>query len=130
MKKDMERQEVTTKNRGGRPQKAIKRNQLMAFKCTLTERKIIEAKARYADLLVSEYIRETVIDRQVDRRKKKIPPEILILTATLRQQAAYFNQIAKRRNSGEDFDPLQRVELMQRSRELKQLADKIEIHYQ
>ncbi|MBA3829949.1 MAG: mobilization protein [Taibaiella sp.] len=126
----MEEQKAITKNKGGRPPKAVKRNKIMAFKCTLFERKVIEAKAKNADLLVSEYIRETVVDRQVDRRKKKIPPEILILTATLRQVAAYFNQIAKRRNSGEDFDPLQRAELMQRSRELKQLADKIESYYQ
>lgn len=126
----METGNSSNRNKGGRPKKAVKRDQLMAFKCTLYERKIIEAKAKTCELLVSEYIRETIVNRQVDRRKKTVPPDILLQNGLLRQLASYFNQIAKRRNSGEQLDALQRAELMLRSRGLKELADKIENHYQ
>jgi len=126
----MEQLNGSGRNKGGRPKKAVKRDQLMAFKCTLYERKIIEAKAKMCELLVSEYIRETIVNRQVDRRKKTLPPDILMQNGLLRQLAAYLNQIAKRRNSGEQLDALQRAELTLRSRDLKALADKIENHYQ
>ena len=126
----MEQLKGSGRSRGGRPKKAVKRDQLMAFKCTLYERKIIESKAKSCELLLSEYIRETVLNRQVDRRKKPLPSDILLQNGLLRQLAAYFNQIAKRRNSGEQLDALQRAELILRSRELKTLADKIETHYQ
>ncbi len=51
----MEEQNVITRNKGGRPKKTIKRDQLMAVKCTLYERKAIEARAKSVNLSISEY---------------------------------------------------------------------------
>lgn len=50
----MEEQNVSTKNKGGRPRKTIKRDQLMAIKCTLYERKVIEARVKSVNLSISD----------------------------------------------------------------------------
>jgi hypothetical protein len=110
------------KNKGGRPPKEIKRNQVMAIKCTLFERKAIEAKARKASLTVSEYLRELGLTSKINSRNKALPKEVLSFTATLNHMAANLNQIAKKRNSIDELNPLERAELKVQSRYVKDLA--------
>lgn len=121
----MEEQNDTNKSNGGRPKKTVKRDQLMAIKCTLYERKIIEAKAKKTNLTVSEYLREVGLTTKIDYKNKALPKEVLSLTGMLNHMAANLNQIAKKRNSNDVLSPLERAELMVRSGQVKELAIQI-----
>lgn len=121
----MEEQNNTKKNKGGRPKKVVKKDQLLAIKCTLYERRIIEAKAKKSSLSVSEYLREIGTTTKIDFRNKALPKEVLSLTGMLNHMAANLNQIAKKRNSNNDLSPLERAELMVRSGQVKDLAVQI-----
>lgn len=126
----MEEQNVITKNKGGRPKKAIKRDQLMAIKCTLYERKVIEARAKSANLSVSEYLREIGLTGKIDRRDKALPKEVLGVTAMLNHMAANLNQIAKKRNGIDELSPLERAELKVQSGQVKEVAAQIKSYLQ
>lgn len=126
----MEEQNVISKNKGGRPKKAIKRDQLMAIKCTLYERKVIEARAKSANLSVSEYLREIGLTGKIDRRDKALPKEVLGFTAMLNHMAANLNQIAKKRNGMDELSPLERAELKVQSGQVKEVAVQIKSYLQ
>jgi len=120
----MEEKEIK-KNRGGRPKKAVKRDQLIGIKCTLYERKIIESKAKKVNLTVSEYLREIGLTAKIDYRNKALPKEILSFTGVLNHMAANLNQIAKKRNSNDELSPFERAELKVQSEKVKDLAVQI-----
>ena|SRR5688572_26465964 len=126
----MEQQEKSTKNKGGRPRKAIKKDKLIPVKCSSYERRVIMAKAKSAQVSTSEYMREIALAGKIDRREKALPPEVLQLTAMLNHIAANLNQIAKKRNGVEELDALERANLKVQSAELKQLAVNIKSHLQ
>ena len=118
------------KYKGGRPKKAIKKDQLLAIKCTLPERKIIEAKASNAELSVSEYLRQNGLNGKIDSRKKALPKEVLQLTGTLNHLAANLNQIARKRNGFDELNAMERALLELQSRDLKNLAVTIKNYLQ
>ncbi|GAA4445246.1 hypothetical protein GCM10023091_36620 [Ravibacter arvi] len=126
----IEEQNVMTKNKGGRPKKAIKRDQLMAVKCTLYERKIIEARAKSVNLSISEYLRETGLTGKIDSRNKALPKEVLNFTARLNHMGANLNQIAKKRNGTDELSPSERAELKVQSGRLKEIAVEIKSYLQ
>lgn len=121
----MEEQNVITKDKGGRPKKAVRRDQLMAIKCTRYERKVIEARSKSANLSVSEYLREIGLTGRIDKRNKALPKEVLSLTAALNHMGANLNQIAKKRNGTDELNPLERAELKVQSGQLKEIAVQI-----
>ncbi|MXO06451.1 mobilization protein [Flavobacterium sp. HBTb2-11-1] len=121
----MEQENETKKNSGGRPKKQIKRDQLMAIKCTLYERKIIETKAKKSNLTISEYLREIGLTGKIDCRNKALPKEILSFTGVLNHLAANLNQIAKKRNNNDELSPLERAELKVQAGQVKDLAVQI-----
>ena len=49
--------DYTYHKKGGRPKKAVTKNQQLAVMCTLSERKLIEEKAKTANMSKSEYLR-------------------------------------------------------------------------
>lgn len=116
------------KNKGGRPAKAIKRNQLIGVKCTFIEKKTIEAKAKYSGLTVSVFLRNLGMGCKVDRPKIRLPKEVLYFTGTLNHLAANLNQIAKKRNQRDELNVLERAQLQQLSTLVKQLALDIKNH--
>ncbi|GAA0526647.1 plasmid mobilization protein [Chitinophaga japonensis] len=126
----MKQQNVQTKKKGGRPQKAVKKDQLLALKCSLYERRVIEVRAKSANLSVSEYLCEIGQTGKIDRREKALPKEVLELTGTLNHVAANLNQIAKKRNGNEELSPLERANLKVQSGDLKALASQIKSYYQ
>ncbi len=101
-----------TKKKGGRPKKQIKKGQSITVKCSLFEKKAIEAKAKSANLDKSNYLRELGLTGKIDRREKTLPPEVLEFKAVLLHDAANLNQIAKKRNSNEGLSPLERADLI------------------
>ena len=118
----MERNNTGKKGKGGRPRKAVKRDQLLGVKCTLLERKAIEHKAKENMLSVSEYLRELGLNSVATTRKQKsLPKEVLLFTATLNHLAANINQIAYRRNRGDSITAFERLELLQLAIEIKGL---------
>jgi len=126
----MEQLEKQTKSKGGRPKKAIKKDQLIPVKCSSYERRVIVGKAKTANVSTSEYMREIALTGKIDRREKALPKEVLQLTAMLNHIAAYLNQIAKKRNGIEELSALERANLKIQSGDLKQLAKTIKSHLQ
>jgi hypothetical protein len=116
----MEQKEKSTKNKGDRPRKAIKKDKIIPVKCSSYERRVS----------TSEYMREIALTGKIDRREKALPPEVLQLTAMLNHIAANLNQIAKKRNGIEELNALERGNLKIQSAELKQLAVNIKSHLQ
>ena len=118
------------KNKGGRPRKEIKRDQQLALMCTLTERKLIEAKAKMVHVSVSVFLRTLALQGQVDSKIKKLPKDVLLFTATLNHLAANMNQVAKKRNQHDELNAIERAALMVLSTEVKKLAAAIKKYIQ
>lgn len=124
--KMMKQMNKPAKNKGGRPAKAIKRNQVLTLKCAHYEQARISANAKKAQLTVSEFLREMGLKGQVVTTQKLLPREVLQLTGTLNHMAANLNQIAKKRNSVVDeLNAADRAGLEILSRELKQIVVQI-----
>ncbi|MEP7232106.1 MAG: mobilization protein [Ginsengibacter sp.] len=118
------------RKKGGRPKKEICRDQQLAVMCTVAERKIIEEKAKAASISKSEFLRSIGLKGHADRRIKVLPKEILLFTATLNHLAANINQVAKKRNSFDELNAIERAELNQLSEQVKQLAKDIKNYLQ
>ena len=126
----MKQMNQTIKNKGGRPKKTIKKDCRVSVRCSLIQRKAIQAKAKSVKFSVSEYLLKMGLTGKIDRREKALPPEVLQLTAMLNHIAANLNQIAKKRNGYEELTAFERASLKILSAELKQLAAKIKSHLQ
>lgn len=113
---------VTRKNKGGRPKKAIKQNQFIGVKCSLEEKNLLKQKAETAGLSLSEFLRETALRGQLVRQIKTIPQEVLQFTSMLNHLAANINQIAKKCNRNEELNADERKELQTLPDLLKQLV--------
>jgi hypothetical protein len=127
---DMTQQDAQTRNKGGGPRKAVRRDQLLAIKCSLYERRTIEALAKNANLSVSEYLQEIGMTGKIDRREKTFPQQVLELKGELNHLAANFNQIAKKRNSNDELTALERADLKVWMKEIKVLVTRIKAYFQ
>jgi hypothetical protein len=92
---------------------------------THAERKIIEDKAKAASISNSEFLRTLGLKGRVDRKIKLFPKEILLFTCTLNHLAANINQVAKKRNSLDELNAIERAELNHLSERVKHLAKDI-----
>ena len=126
----METGKIVTTKKGDRPKKMVKKDHVLTLKCSLTEKCFIEAKAKKCGLTVSEYLRAAAINGKIDMPKKSLPLEVLQLTGTLNHLAANLNQIAKKRNSSEQQDAIERAGLELQSKELKIIAANIKNYLQ
>ena len=118
------------KKRGGRPKQAVTKNQQLAVMCTHTERKLIEEKAKTANMSKSEYLRTIGLSGKIDMKIKVLPKEVLFFTATLNHVAANMNQIAHKRNCNDELTAIERAELNVLSQQVKQLANDIKSYLQ
>src|SRR5690606_15081608 len=121
----MELKERTTRKKGGRPRKAVRKEHVLALKCSLFEKKAIAIKAKSTNLSVSGYLRQMALSGKVDMRVRVLPKEVLIFTARLNHIAANLNQIGRKRNGGDELEEPDRANLQAQSRELKELTDLI-----
>lgn len=119
-----------TKNKRGRPKKAMKRDQVISFTCSSYEKTVITGKAKSANISITDYMREIALTGKIDFRDKALPKEVLQLTAMLNHIAACLSQIAQKRNGIEELSVLERANLKVQSGELKQLAVTIKSHLQ
>ena len=122
--------ENTYHKKGGRPKKAVTKNQQLAVMCTLIERKLIEEKAQTANMSKSEYLRTIGLSGKIDIRIKVLPKEVLFFTATLNHMAANMNQIAHKRNCNYELNAIERAELNVLSQQVKQLVIDIKSYLQ
>lgn len=100
----MQTEKTTKKSKGGRPKKAIKQNQFIGVRCSLSEKAILRQKAKAVHLTLSEFLRESGLHGQAVSKIKVLPREVLQLTTTLNQLAANMNQVAKKRNQYEQLN--------------------------
>jgi|SRR5665213_3119299 len=118
------------KKRGGRPKQAVTKNQQLAVMCTPTERKLIEEKAKTANMSKSEYLRTIGLSGKIDMKIKVLSKELLFFTATLNHVAANMNQIAHKRNCNDELTAIERAELNFLSQQVKQLVNDIKSYLQ
>lgn len=116
---------IIKNNTGGRPKKAIKKDQTITVHCTMIELKVIIAKSKQAGFTASEYLCGLGVSGKIDIKNKALPKEVLQLTGTLNHLAANLNQIAKKRNGIEELNALERAGLEVQSKDLKRLAEEI-----
>ena len=114
-----------TRKKGGRPKKAVRKDQLLGVKCSLVERKAIEARAKSVNLSVSEYLRKMGLSGKIDKREKVFPKEVLLLIGTLNHLAANMNQVAHKRNRQEELNAVERAALQHDAAAVRQLAKDI-----
>lgn len=114
--------EEDKRNKGGRPRKKIKKECYITIKCTVYEKKVIEAKAKAVRLNTSEYLRELGQMGKINQQNKAFSKEVLSMSGTLNHLAANLNQIAKKRNGPEELNAIERARLNVQSIEVKQLA--------
>jgi len=100
--------ETVKRKKGGRPVKAVKRNEYIGVKCTLYEKKAIAIQAKAAGLRPSEFLRTVGLNRKIDRQKT-MPKEALEMKARLNGLAANMNQVAHKRNSNDDLNEMDRA---------------------
>jgi hypothetical protein len=109
-------------NKGGRPKKSHHLDEKITVMCSRIDAITIRFYATQLNLPVSEYLRTIGLKRQVDRKVKVLPKEALQLIGTLNHMAANLNQVAHKRNRGDEFNAIERAMLMALCTELKALA--------
>ena len=112
-------------NKGGRPKKSEHLDQKITVMCTRFDLIAIRFYAKELHITVSEYLRDSGLKRQVGRQAKVLPKEVLQLIGTLNHMAANLNQVAYKRNRGDELNALERAELMVLSGQIKELAKTI-----
>lgn len=112
-------------NKGGRPKKRVHLDKKITVMCTRLDLITIRFYAKEINTTVSEYLRDLGLKRQVGRKAKALPKEVLQLIGTLNHMAANLNQIAYKRNRGDELNALERAELTVLSTQLKELAKTI-----
>lgn len=111
--------------KGGRPKVSFKRREALSVMCNLLEKKIIQANARIAARSVSVFLRDLGLHGRVETKIKSLPRPVLQLIGTLNHTAANLNQIAKKRNRGDDLNPMERALLNQEIRSIQNIVKEI-----
>jgi len=120
--------EKIKRNKGGRPKVSLKRNDSLTVMCNLIEKKLIQLNARKVNLSASVYLRELGLKGAVKIKLKTLPKEVLQFTGILNHMAANLNQIARKRNSGEDLNAMDRALINQEVRAIQKLVEEIEAY--
>jgi len=115
-------------NKGGRPKAELKRNTHLTVMCNIIEKKIIQSNAKSARTNVSVYLRELGLNGRVRMMVKSLPKEVLQFTGMLNHMAANLNQIAKKRNKGEDLNALDRALLNQEVRAIQEVVKEVKTY--
>lgn len=93
--------------------------------CNIIEKKLIQGNAKKAGITSSIYLRELGLSGAVKIKLKTLPKEVLQFTGTLNHMAANLNQIARKRNAGEDLNAMDRALLNQEVRSVQQVVEEV-----
>ena len=91
----------------------------------MLEQKVIAIKAKKAGLTTSQYLRKLGLNGNIVMRIKTLPKEILALTAALNHVGGLLNQIARKRNSNEELNALERADLKVLEGKIKEILETI-----
>jgi hypothetical protein len=116
------------RNKGGRPKVSLKRNACLTVMCNSIEKKLIQLNARKINTSASVYLRELGLKGTIKVKLKTLPKEVLQFTGTLNHMAANLNQIARKRNSGEDLNAMDRASINQEVRAVQKLVEGVEAY--
>lgn len=116
------------RNKGGRPKVSLKRDASFTVMCTLIEKKLIQLNAREVNTSASVYLRELGLKGAVKLKLKTLPKEVLQFTGTLNHMAASLNQIARKRNSGEDLNAMDRALINQEVIAIQKFVEQVEAY--
>ena len=75
-------------------------------------------------------MRHMSLTGKIDMREKALPKEVLQLSGTLNHLAANMNQVAKKRNSNDELNALERANLQVGAAEIKRVAQEIKTYLQ
>lgn len=124
----MEQEKKHIRHKGGRPSKTIKRNNPLTVKCTSLEKAIIISKAKKVNQTISEYLRTIGLSGNPVMLVRTIPKEILALCGALNHVGALLNQVAKKRNSNDELNALERADLKLLEGKIKEILEAIKIN--
>ncbi|MGY0039332.1 plasmid mobilization protein [Pedobacter sp. NJ-S-72] len=116
---------IKKRNKGGRPKAALKRDASISVMCNIIEKKLIQGNAKKVGTNASVYLRELGLNGTSKLKVKTLPKEVLAFTGMLNHMAANLNQIAKRRNSGEDLNAMDRALLNQEVRAVQATVEEV-----
>jgi hypothetical protein len=114
-----------TTHKGGRPKVRNRRREALSVMCTLLEKKMIQINARNSGRSVSVFLRDLGLHGRVNMKVKSLPRPVLQMIGTLNHIAANLNQIARKRNKGDDLNPIERALLNQEVRGLQGIVEEI-----
>jgi hypothetical protein len=117
--------EKKQRNKGGRPKAIIKRDAAITVMCNIIEKKLIQVNAKKVGTNASVYLRKLGLSGTVKLKLKTLPKEVLQFTGTLNHMAANLNQIARKRNAGEDLNAMDRALLNQEVRSVQQVVEEV-----
>lgn len=126
----MEHVEKQNKHKGGRPKKAMTKDQSITVKCSRFDKQAIKARAKTAGLTSSEYLLQLGRTGQIDTKQKVFPKEVLEYKGLLNHLAANINQIAKKRNSNEVLGAVERANLFSLESQVKEVVSLIKNYLQ
>ncbi|MEP7377764.1 MAG: plasmid mobilization relaxosome protein MobC [Chitinophagaceae bacterium] len=130
LSKNQKRAADDTKNKGGRPKVAIKKNQVISVKCNSFEKKVIKAKAKTAGFTASEYLRQLGLEQKIGPTEKAIPKEILKHLSRVHHTSSNLNQIARRLNMDDEMTSWLREQINYHLQELMEIEEKIKSFFQ
>jgi hypothetical protein len=114
--------------KGGRPKAIHKRDANLTVMCTLLEKRVIQANAKRAGMSALVFLRNYGLSGKMEVKIKSLPKGVLQMTGMLNHIAANLNQIARRRNKGDDLDTMQRALLNRDVRDLQEVVKEIKAH--
>jgi len=112
-----------TKGRSGRPTVEHKRDILLSVMVNEHERNCIAERAILANRCISVYLRQMGLTGAI--HVKEFNKDLLKFLAVLSNTASLLNQIAKKRNSFQDLDALERATLNVLAKDLAKLTEEI-----
>ncbi|WP_449437442.1 plasmid mobilization protein [Pedobacter steynii] len=105
-----------------------KKNVNVTVSCSIIEKKLIQDSARKVNTSVSVYLRELGLKGAVRIKLKTLPKEVLQFTGTLYHIAAILSPIARKRNSAEDLNAIDRALINQEMRAIQQVVEEIKAY--
>jgi len=112
----------------GRPKVSQKKNINVTVRCNTIEKKLIQDSARKLNTSVSVYLRELGLKGAAKIKLKTLPKEVLQFTGTLHHIAAMLNLIARKRNSAEDLNVMDKALINQQMRTVQRIVEEIKAY--
>lgn len=111
---------LVKRKRGGRPRKQVKKTEQLAVMCTPIDRLIIRAKAKEANLTISEFLLQA--GKGAPIKIKRIPCEILQFTGRINHTAGLLNQLVRKLNCGLSLSKIEQLLLVSCLKRLQNLS--------